>query len=305
MKRDLRFEAVYPYPPERLWRALTSRDELKHWLMDNDFEARTGHKFQFRGKARPNFDGVVDCEVIELEQPRRIAYRWVSGSLNTVVRFQLELAENGGTRVILEHMGFESTGDTMISALVAWNRMLREALPETISGIPVSTVRCNVDIVNALVERYERGASVFADLLALVPAESIDLVPVEGEWSVRQTALHIVDAEIVGAMRLRLLAAQPGSKLTAYAGNIWARELGYARQPLEPALELFQALRYATSEILRRLPVSAWSNRGEHEESGELTLEALLDSHCEHAEAHLSDLATLVQKLNAELRTEA
>ena len=44
MKRDLRFEATYPHPPERVWRALTDPKALAEWLMENDFEPRLGHQ---------------------------------------------------------------------------------------------------------------------------------------------------------------------------------------------------------------------------------------------------------------------
>jgi uncharacterized protein YndB with AHSA1/START domain len=297
MKRDLRFEAVYPYSLERVWRALTDREELAQWLMSNDFAPRLGQSFQFSGKPRPGFDGIVRCQVIEIEAPRLLAYRWVTGHLATVLRFSLEPASEGGTRLILEHSGFEGGGGLMMSALLGWNRMLREKLPSVISGTPLATVQCNVDILSALIDRYERGESAFSDLIRRFPAELRDSGAAETKWSARQTAIHIVDAEIVGAMRLRMIAAQPGSTLPSYAGDIWARELRYTNQPLEPSLDLFQALRQATTAMLRQLPLSAWSNRAEHEEAGEVTLESYLDSHCEHAESHMEEIESLLNKL--------
>lgn len=297
MKHDLRFEAVYPYPRERVWRALADRTELAQWLMANDFEAKPGHKFQFHSKPRPGFDGTVDCEVIEMEQPRKLAYRWVAGSLNTVVRFLLEPAPDGGTRLILEHDGFDGAGGIMISALLNWNRMLREKLPAVIGGIPVASVHCNVDILTSLIDRFERGATAFAKLMGGIRTDLVNVAPAAGEWSAHQTALHIVDAEIVGAARLRMIAAQPGSTLSSYKGDVWAQELGYAKQPLQPSLELFQALRQTTAAMLRQIPVSAWANRAEHEEAGEVTLESYLDSHCEHAEIHMDEIESLLKKL--------
>jgi len=297
MKRDLRFEAVYPSPPERVWRALTNREELAQWLMSNDFEAKLGHTFQFCGQARPGFNGTVQCEVLEIEAPRRLVYRWVIENVNTMVRFSLEPAAQGGTRLILEHTGFESAGVLMISAVLAWNRRLREALSAVISGTSLSTVESNVDIVSTLIERYERGATAFLDLIRRISPALLDALPAADEWSARQTAIHIVDAEIVGAMRVRMIAAQPGSTLPAYAGDTWARELQYAKQPLEPSLELFQNLRRTTAAMLRHIPLCAWGNRAEHEESGEVTLQSYLDSHCEHADMHMAETESLLNRL--------
>jgi len=299
LKRDLRFEAVYPYPPERVWRALTDRGELGQWLMRNNFDPNLGHQFQFHDKPRPGFSGAVNCEVIEVETQRRLAYKWISEGLNTIVRFSLEPAPGGGTRLILEHSGFDGAGGMMISALLSWNRRLRATLPRIFGGGSTPTVQCSMDVVSALMERYERGAAEFTKLMSSIPADIISVAAAAGEWSAHQTALHIVDAEMVGAMRLRMIAAQPGSKLSSYAGDVWGRELAYAKQPLAPGIELFQALRRTTAIMLRALPASSWAHRAEHEEAGEVTLESYLDSHCEHAEIHMQEIEEIVRKLTA------
>lgn len=111
-----------------------------------------------------------------------------------------------------------------------------------------------------------------------------------------------MDAEIVGAVRLRMLAAQPGAKLAAYEGDVWGRELHYDAQPLEPALRLFASLRETTASMLRQLAPGAWAHAGVHEESGEVTLESLLLSHCQHAESHLEEIEELVSRMKESAR---
>ncbi len=44
----VKMDVFYPYPPERVWQVLTNRRALAAWLMENDFEPRVGHKFQFQ-----------------------------------------------------------------------------------------------------------------------------------------------------------------------------------------------------------------------------------------------------------------
>jgi len=51
MKRDIHIEETYPYPPERIWRALTNSDAMADWLMPNTFEPKVGCRFQFRTDA--------------------------------------------------------------------------------------------------------------------------------------------------------------------------------------------------------------------------------------------------------------
>lgn len=296
MKRELRFEAVYLFPPERVWRALTEPGELAQWLMKNNFQARIGQQFQFQDSPRPGFNGVVKCEIIELEAPHRLAYKWETGDLQTVVRFLLEPAP-GGTRLILEHSGFDNAGGAMISALLSWNRRLQENLGRVLGDGATASIECNMNVISALIERYERFGTAFANSLSRIPAEVMARAASEGEWSAHQTAMHIIDAEIVGAMRLRMIAAQPGSKLTSYAGDVWGRELDYAKQALTPGIELFQALRRTTAGVLRALPEEAWRHRAEHEEAGEVTLATYLDSHCEHAEIHMQEIDTLARRV--------
>jgi uncharacterized protein YndB with AHSA1/START domain len=74
MRRDLRIEKVYPHPPAKVWRAITTREALAEWLMENDFELKVGHRFQFRTEPAPGFDGIVNCEVLEIEEERRLRY---------------------------------------------------------------------------------------------------------------------------------------------------------------------------------------------------------------------------------------
>src|SRR5438045_3841323 len=63
---DILQETFYSHPPERVWRALTDADAMAAWLMPNDFKPLLGHRFQFRTKPAPGFDGVVNCVVLAL-----------------------------------------------------------------------------------------------------------------------------------------------------------------------------------------------------------------------------------------------
>ena len=137
MKRDLRFEEQYPHPPERVWEAITDSAALAEWLMPNDFQPKLGHRFQFRTKPQPGFDGIVNCEVIELDPPRRLAYTWKGGPLDTVVTITLTPHE-GGTKLILEHRGFRGARGMMISVMMSsgWgSKILKQRLPEVLERL--------------------------------------------------------------------------------------------------------------------------------------------------------------------------
>jgi len=103
--RTLVIERVFPHPSEKLWRALTESPLLAQWLMNNDFEPVVGRKFQLRSEPVPNWNGVIDCEVLIVDPLKKLSYSWSTLGLGSVVLFTLTPAE-GGTQVRMEHSGF-------------------------------------------------------------------------------------------------------------------------------------------------------------------------------------------------------
>jgi uncharacterized protein YndB with AHSA1/START domain len=107
--RTLVVERVFPHSAAKLWRALTESTLLAQWMMNNDFEAVPGHKFQFRADPAPNWNGIVDCEVLIVDPLRSLSYNWGVGGdgsgLQWVVLWTLTPAE-GGTHVRMEQSGF-------------------------------------------------------------------------------------------------------------------------------------------------------------------------------------------------------
>ena len=104
--RTLVVERVFPHPPEKLWRALTESPLLAQWMMTNDFEPVVGRKFQFRAEPRPNWSGVVDCEVLVVDPLQRLSDNWgVGPGLQWIVLWTLTPTD-GGTHVRMEQSGF-------------------------------------------------------------------------------------------------------------------------------------------------------------------------------------------------------
>jgi uncharacterized protein YndB with AHSA1/START domain len=106
--RTIRLEEFLPHPPERVWRALTTPELIARWLMPNNFQLEIGHPFTFKTQPIPaaNFDGIIHCRVVEVEPEQRLKISWGEGSLDTTVTWQL-IAEDTGTRLLLEHDGFD------------------------------------------------------------------------------------------------------------------------------------------------------------------------------------------------------
>jgi len=128
--RSVVVERVFPYPPEKIWRALTHGALIEEWLMKSDFQPLVGHKFNFRAEPMPHWNGVTDCEVLVVKPHERLSYTWNSsgeeaaGGLKTVVTWTLTPVD-GGTRVRMEQSGFQPEQEANYQgALYGWQRFM-------------------------------------------------------------------------------------------------------------------------------------------------------------------------------------
>ena len=100
-------ERDFPFPPEKLWRALTQPHLIEEWLMKNDFAPVVGHRFKLRG----DWGGVLDCEVLVVEPQKSLSYTWnfahedPAFSLQSVVTMTLTPTRTG-TLLRMEQAGF-------------------------------------------------------------------------------------------------------------------------------------------------------------------------------------------------------
>jgi uncharacterized protein YndB with AHSA1/START domain len=105
--RTLVIEREMPHPPEKVWRALTESSLIEEWLMKNNFQPEVGHQFQFRSTPVPNWDGVIDSQVLVVEPNSRLTYSWGTMGMESIVTWTLTPTERG-TLIRMEHSGFPS-----------------------------------------------------------------------------------------------------------------------------------------------------------------------------------------------------
>jgi len=93
-----------------------------------------GRRFQFRADPVPNWNGVIDCEVLAIEPLKRLSYSWGSMGLESVVLFTLTPAD-GGTQLRMEHSGFPVDQDAAYKgATHGWQSFLGK-LEKVVAGV--------------------------------------------------------------------------------------------------------------------------------------------------------------------------
>ena len=93
-------EREVPFPPEKIWRALTQPDLIEEWLMKNDFKPVVGHNFNLRADW-----GAVDCRVQAVEPNKTLSYTWAAYGLESVVTWTLTPTSTG-THLRMEQLDF-------------------------------------------------------------------------------------------------------------------------------------------------------------------------------------------------------
>jgi uncharacterized protein YndB with AHSA1/START domain len=123
--RSVIVEREIPYPPEKIWRALTEPHLIEEWLMKNDFKPAVGHRFNLRGDW-----GGVDCEVVAIEPNKSLSYTWnyahadPAYALKSVVTFTLT-PTGTGTQLRMEQRGFRADQKQALGgAAGGWRRHL-------------------------------------------------------------------------------------------------------------------------------------------------------------------------------------
>jgi len=102
-------ERTYNAPIEKVWKALTDKDQMKQWYFDlADFKAEVGFEFRFEG-GKDDRTYVHVCKITEVIPYKKLAYSWTYEGYegHSIVTFEL-FDEGSATRLRLTHDGLET-----------------------------------------------------------------------------------------------------------------------------------------------------------------------------------------------------
>lgn len=115
----------------KLWAALTDSKKLAQWIAENDFEPVVGHRFQFRHQPNKHWDGIVNCEVLVVDEPNRLSFTWAVGEERHMVTLTVQDLGNGKVNLHLEQTGI-SNEQALAGAKYGW-MTFRDKLEKVLS----------------------------------------------------------------------------------------------------------------------------------------------------------------------------
>ena len=147
-----------------------------------------------------------------------------------------------------------------------------------------------------LLTAFIGGPQRLKDSLRGLTEEDLLAHPRAGKWSIQQIACHLADAEVMGALRFRMVFADDGSRLPVYDQEEWERRFGYqelSAKQRDALLALFASARDTTARFLDPASDEDWQRSGYHPEWGPLSLRQLLELYSDHSERHIEQILNL------------
>ncbi|HEV3165965.1 MAG TPA: DinB family protein [Isosphaeraceae bacterium] len=138
-----------------------------------------------------------------------------------------------------------------------------------------------------LIDRYAAGGPLLLYAISGLSHEHESARPGPGDWSIAELVVHLLDADLVFADRMKRVIAQDEPILQAFDHKAWVVRLDSQSMPVEEAVNLFVANRHWMTRILRKLPEAEFARSGMHSESGRKTLTELVVSIANHVDHHL------------------
>jgi uncharacterized protein YndB with AHSA1/START domain len=121
--------------PERVFRSLTSPEELAAWWGSEDMyrtenwtvDLRVGGRWHCDAVGQDGSRAIVRGEYLEIDAPRLLVYTWEPSwedFFRTTIRVDLAPDGRGGTRVTVTHSGFDARVPSAEGHAQGWTRVL-------------------------------------------------------------------------------------------------------------------------------------------------------------------------------------
>ncbi|HEX6333040.1 MAG TPA: SRPBCC domain-containing protein [Flavisolibacter sp.] len=129
-------EVVLDAGPERVWKAITDRNDMKQWYFDlEEFRAEPGFEFRFYGGTEEH-QYLHICRITEVIPLKKLSYSWRYDGYpgESFVTFEL-FPEGSKTRLRLTHEGLETfpaenSDFAKTNFIAGWEDIIGSLLPK-------------------------------------------------------------------------------------------------------------------------------------------------------------------------------
>ncbi len=142
----------------------------------------------------------------------------------------------------------------------------------------------------------EAGNTLLSELYGL-DEEELRWRPAEGEWSLKETASHLRDAEELALAQFNAFISGSASALPAWDVVLLPQERDYQGEEMARVLASFRGMRRETTYLLWSLTGADWQRSAEHPYRGPVTMGEVARELAQHDLEHLWQVRQLKERL--------
>lgn len=149
-----------------------------------------------------------------------------------------------------------------------------------------------------VISRIHASAQALKQVVEAVPAGAYDQPPLDGEWSVRETLIHVRNVVVmVYGVRIRRLCYETNPIFADYDEAKYRKASLERPEPVDDILQMIVAEHEQIARLLSSLPDEAWQRLGRHPEFGPMSIDSLARRVADHAEEHAVQVGSTADKL--------
>ncbi len=142
----------------------------------------------------------------------------------------------------------------------------------------------------------EAGGSLLSELHG-VDEDGLRWRPAEGEWSLKEIAAHLRDAEELALAQIDSFVSGASGSLPAWDVDVLPQERDYQSEDIDGLLAAFRGARRQTMYQLWGLTEADWQRSAEHPYRGPVTLGEIAREMARHDLEHLWQVRRLKERL--------
>jgi hypothetical protein len=127
--------------------------------------------------------------------------------------------------------------------------------------------------------------------------EQLDTPYRPGGWTVRQVVHHVPESHMHSYIRFKLAITEDEPTIKPYFEERWAQLPDALDSPIEPSLDLLEALHRRWVWFLRSLKAEDFDRAFQHPEQGLVSLKKNVALYAWHGRHHLAHIATLRERM--------